>query len=104
MFLPKGEIMFELGKRDECFGTELLRPITLSGFGRPTSFPSVPTGHSLICGYDQGLGERLIVCESLEDMQTLYDGYAQGGALTIKWYTGEDVGFVSVITGSNPES
>ena len=93
--------MIELGKKNEISGAELLQPLTL-GFsdkdlsGRPTRMPSVPSGHSVVCGYDQGLGERIIVCESLEDMQQLYDAYAQGGALRICWYSGEDPGFIMI--------
>jgi hypothetical protein len=98
--------MIELGKRDEIFGEELLRDLgqlemtrCFSGYGsgRPTDFPQLREGDSLICGYDQGLGEHLFVCESLEDMQHLYDAYARGGALHIRWYTGEDAGFIAVI-------
>ena len=92
--------MFELGKKEECFGTKLLKP--LKGqfgqpfYGRPTTFPTLGKNESVICGYDQGLGERLIVCENLADMQQLYDSYAQGWALRINWYTGEDVGGVDI--------
>lgn len=59
--------------------------------------PTVPTGHSVICGYDQGLGERMIVCETLEDMKTLYEKFAQGYAIKINWYSGPDSGFISVV-------
>lgn len=80
-----------------------LETLNIAG-GRPATMPVVPEGSSLICGYDQGLGERMFVCESLEDMQTLYDAYAAGGALSINWYTGDDVGFVTIIQGSNAPS
>lgn len=97
--------MIELGKRGEIFGEELLRDLDQHeivrcfsnyGSGWPTDFPKLRDGDSLVCGYDQGLGERLIVCESLEDMQQLYNAYASGGALRIRWYTGEDAGFIMV--------
>lgn len=87
--------MIELGKKTEIFGADLLKRLSL--YGRPTTMPRVPTGHNVICGYDQGLGERMIVCESLEDMQQLYDAYARGGALQINWYSGEDAGFITVM-------
>jgi hypothetical protein len=87
--------MFELGKRSEIFSAELLEPLSI--YGRPSQMPSLPQGHDVICGYDQGLGERMIVCESLEDMQQLYDSYARGYALRIYWYSGEDVGCVYVL-------
>lgn len=88
--------MIELGKKEEIFGLELLAPIALHG--RPSVMPTVPDDHKVvICGYNQGLGERMIVCETLEDMQALYDAYARGGALEIHWYHGPDPGFVTVI-------
>jgi len=46
------------------------------------------------------LGERIIVCESLEDMQELHSAYALGGALNLRWYKGEDPGFVTLIPPS----
>jgi hypothetical protein len=86
----------ELGKKDEIFGADKLKPIALPP-GRPETMPRIQPEEQVICGYDQGLGERMIVCESLEDMQTLYDAYARGGALGIQWYTGEDPGFITVV-------
>ena len=92
--------MIELGKKSECFGTELLVPLE-NCLGRPKRLPIVPKGSAVICGYDQGLGERLFVCESLEDMQQLYNSYTRGGALNIKWYSGDDPGFIQVIIGGS---
>lgn len=95
--------MIELGMKDEIFGADDL--VLLSISGRPTSMPRVQDGHQVICGYNQGLGERVIVCESFEDMQTLYDAYSQGSALTIRWYSGPDPGFVAVlVTEERPSS
>jgi hypothetical protein len=100
--------VIDLGKRDKIFGADLLRDLDQAeklrcfaghGWGRPIAFPKLREGDSLICGYDQGLGERLFVCDSLDDMQTLYNAYAGGGAFRVSWYTGEDVGSVAVIPG-----
>jgi hypothetical protein len=98
--------MFELGKKDKCFGTDdptIFRPLNLAEMWNPTARPSqkpiLPEGWDVVAGYDQGLGERLIVCESLEDMQTLHDAYARGGAINLNWYAGFDVGFVTAISG-----
>jgi hypothetical protein len=90
--------MTELGKKNEIFGADLLIALTFERTpdGRPVSMPSIPNDHKVVCGYDQGLGERMIVCESLEEMQTLYDAYARGGALRIHWYHAPDPGFVFV--------
>ena len=92
--------MYELGKRSDCFGMELLQLQQI--YGEPKNFPVLPANHKLICGYDQGLGERMIVCESLEEMQSLYSAYASGGALSINWYFGPDPGFVQVVQVSDP--
>lgn len=101
--------MFELGKKSEIFGAELLRPlrtytdIQVDSRGRPTAMPHLGGQEMVIAGYDQGLGERMIVCESLEDMQQLYDNYARGYALTLNWYAGDDPGFITVIPGGSDE-
>ena len=97
--------MIELGKKDEIFGVEKLKPLGEQvGSNRPTEMPRLGPDHKVICGYDQGLGERMIVCESLEEMQQLYDAYAKGGALHIHWYSGSDPEFISGITGSSAEA
>ena len=86
--------MIELGKKNEIFGADRLEIIN-GLYGRPTQMPRLPSAtHKVICGYDQGLGERMIVCESLEEMQQLYDAYARGSALRINWYIGDDPGFI----------
>lgn len=82
--------MYELGKKADVIGKRVEGLISISGiWGKPTSMPRVGNDEVVICGYDQGLGERLIVCESVQDMQSLYDGYAAGGALQIHWYRGK---------------
>ena len=54
---------------------------------RPWSLPSLSTNrHVLVCGFDQGTGERLIVAYTLTDVQELWDKYAQGFAVQITWY------------------
>lgn len=85
--------MHELGKKNNVLGVDQLIRLDISG--RPKQVPILTGHYQVICGYDQGLGERLFVCESLEDMQELYDACARGGALQINWYTGEDPGFIT---------
>lgn len=100
--------MFELGKKDEIFGVDLLKPVEFrfderNLEGRPLKMPRLPDGDSLVAGYDQGLGERMIVCEDLKDAQQLYDAYARGGALNLTWYSGPDPGFIGIVDGSKPD-
>ncbi len=79
--------MEELGKKDFLVGTLLTELNPLSLFGRPTNLPSVPLNHKIICGFDMGFGEKMFVCDNLEEMQERYDKYAQGWASRISWYT-----------------
>jgi len=83
--------MINLGNKDEIFGAEHLQPLEIDG--RPTSMPPLRGDEAVICGYNQGLDEQMLVCENLQDMQELYDAYALGGALNIHWYRGANVGF-----------
>ena len=80
--------MRELGKRAEVFGAENLRSLKYStdDVGRPTFIQPLIGDEEIICGYDQGLGERMFVCDTLKDMQELFDAYAIGGAINIRWY------------------
>jgi hypothetical protein len=99
--------MIELGKKNEIFGVELLRKFNPDHDmkGRPTCLPRLDTAkkEAVICGYDQGLGERMIVCENLDEMQHLYDAYARGSAIRISWYIGPDPGFVTAVKVVSPE-
>jgi hypothetical protein len=54
-------------------------------YGRPTSMPYCSKGQTVVGVCNQGLGKKDMVCRSLEDMQRLYDSYAQGMALTLEW-------------------
>ena len=79
--------MRELGKKEEVLGREVRGLVPISRLhGRPTSMPHTDPGTDVVCGYDQGLGERLFLCNDLADMQRLYDNFAKGGALNICWY------------------
>ena len=87
--------MINLGKKDQVFGADQLIPLKIEG--RPTQLPTTPEESKVLCEFNQGLGERIIVCNTLEEMQELYDAYATGGALRIKWYHAKDPGFVIAI-------
>lgn len=88
--------MFELGKKDEIFGADKLVPLR-DVYGRSERLPFLKKDESVIAGFDQGLGERILVCETLEDMQQIYDAYARGFALRLNWYRGDDPGFILAI-------
>lgn len=77
--------MRDLGKTSNNVISLVLKALPL--YGRPAELPRLPAGHHLFCGYDQGMGERLFLVETLGDAQQLDDAYANGGALTIRWYS-----------------
>lgn len=98
--------MQELGKKDTILGaSEVLRSLSIRSDekGRPAEMPNLLGEEKVICGYDQGLGERMIVCASLEDMQELCDAYAKGGALDIRWYSGDVAKFMYLIPMEFPK-
>ena len=81
--------MKKLGLKEDILGHQVMELAPLSRiWDRPTQFPYVPANKKVLCGYDQGLGENLIVCDTLSDMQELYDLYAAGHALRLSWYEG----------------
>lgn len=86
-----------LGKGTEVIGAESLIKLKLGIWGRPTRMPSLPKGHKVICGCDQGLGKHMYVCETLEDMQQLYGEYESGNAISIYWYSSGDPAFIKLV-------
>jgi len=76
--------MIELGKKSQITGIKQWP--TFHMYRRPKHIPKVPEGHTIVCGLDQGDGERIFICETLEHMQMLYDEYVMGHAIHITWY------------------
>ena len=84
--------MVELGEKNKLGETaNLLQPFNMEPYlimdRRPKMMPQKPYGHKMVCGLDMGVYEIIYVCDSLEDMQELYDRYARGEASRICWYT-----------------
>lgn len=74
--------MIDAGMKDANPGAEALVDLTLPRgplpavmlrSTRPAQLPSLPEGHRLFAGFDQGLGEQLMLVETLEDAQYLWD-------------------------------
>jgi hypothetical protein len=74
--------MIPLGMKQHIIGAEQWSSLRIHG--RPQKMPKIPRGHTVVCGLKRCSTERMIVCESLEQMQTLYDKHA--GEATIVWY------------------
>jgi hypothetical protein len=73
------------GSTDISISTRQSRPIA-NLYGRPTSMPyTLQKGEDVVGVYDQGLGDKRKICKNLEEMQELYDWYAKGWALTLRW-------------------
>ncbi len=89
--------MKELGMKDKLLGKELLKPLIWHS-RPPTGMPRLSPGEKVICGFNQGLGERMIVCDNLADMLKLDAAYAKGGAIEIKWYICKDPGVIIMIS------
>lgn len=54
--------------------------------GRPTSMPHLAKGEIVVAIYSKGLGRKKMVCNSLANMQSLYDSYAQGVVISLHWF------------------
>jgi hypothetical protein len=60
------------------------RSIDISG--RPSVMPYLKDGEQIIGLYDLGLRKERKVCQTLAEMQELYDFYYQGNALSLRWF------------------
>jgi hypothetical protein len=78
--------MIELGKKSQIVGADQWPTVRVFVLGKPRKMPSIPEGRTLVCGIDYGEGQRIFVCDSLDEMQTLYYDYAAGHAVNISWY------------------
>jgi hypothetical protein len=76
--------MIELGLKSKIAGVKQWP--TFRMYRRPKHMPKIPEGHTIVCGFDQGDGERMFICETLEHVRTLYDEHAMGHAIHIAWY------------------
>jgi hypothetical protein len=82
--------MIEISRNEGIFRSDFLKQLNIYGYGRPTRMPFVPDGQRVICGYNEGEGERVYICETLEDMQELYDYCVKNKISQINWYLGKD--------------
>ena len=76
--------MIELGLKSQISGVNDWATFRICR--RPKNMPKAPEGHTIVCGFDQGDGERMFICETLEHVRTLYDEHAMGHAIHIAWY------------------
>jgi hypothetical protein len=78
----------ELGRKSQVIGDEVKHWPTFHLYKRPKKMPNVPKGHTIVCGVEQdgAEGERLFICETLEDVCTLYDVHVMGQTTHITWY------------------
>lgn len=74
-----------LGVSSEIRDVSISRAPIQNIYGRPTMMPYLGKGQHVVGVYNQGLGEKDQICKTLEDMQSLYDSYAQGMALSLSW-------------------
>lgn len=80
-----GKVAASYGAKAEINVTAVSRR-PLEVYGRPMSLPHLSMGEQIVGVYDQGLGKKDALCESLADMQRLYDSYAAGYALSLEWF------------------
>lgn len=94
--------MKEVGREKDFEKSELVELNVRSDYrGNIQEFPKVGEGWHVACCYNQwgmdGMG-KMIICENLEDMKRLVQGYQSGGALSISWYKIPDTHFVEILS------
>jgi hypothetical protein len=101
---------YEIGTRDTVVGTDKLRLLRDTRFARciagpggntPVAFPELSDGEALICGLVRyrGAPEQLFRCDSLPEMEQLYQSYFAGNWSLIDWYLAPDFTVLTVFRG-----
>ena len=96
-------MLIDAGKESEYTKDELESlAVSTDHNGKVTEFPKVAVGlQHVACAYNQfGLPGRakMIICETLEDMNELVNKFNKGGALKISWHIILDTHFVKIVT------
>lgn len=80
----------KLGKKSDVSGLDNLKTLTFDkdSRGRPAKMPELNRGEVIICGLDDGLGEVLYACYTLEGMKDCAEMYLCGNMRVINWYVG----------------
>lgn len=69
--------------------------------GRPVSMPTLEEGEVLVCEFIRNLElpsfNKVYICETVEDIQQLFDICARGGAMLLNWYVTTEL--VAILTG-----
>ena len=90
--------MIVIGDRSRCYGLENLQRVEISLSSRPVVMPRLPDGHRLFAIYDRLSGDQVVHCESVEEIQQLWDGYNMGGLITLAFHsTNDEVGRIEAI-------
>jgi hypothetical protein len=78
--------MIELGNKSQVSGAEHWPTFYL--YRRPKKMPKVPRGHTIVCGFEEEgtEGERMFICETLEQVHVFYNESAKDRAVHISWY------------------
>jgi hypothetical protein len=91
--------MITVGKRSKCYGLDNLQHVSIDLVNRPTEMPELPEGHALYAVYHRVGEEDVVICETLEDIQSLWKSYNRGAIITIAFgSTGDEVGTLTALS------
>ncbi len=78
--------MLELGLKSGIVSKEIFEKINVPDGPRLSQPPRLKDGFCLVCGIDEGQGERLYVCRSSSDIHEMNKRYGMGAARGMNWY------------------
>jgi hypothetical protein len=94
----RGNLVIIVGDRNRCYGLENLQRVNISLSKPATVMPRLPDSHSLVAIYERLSGDQVVVCESVEDVQQLWDSYNMGGLISLSFHsTNDEVGCIEAI-------
>jgi hypothetical protein len=79
-------MIIEFGRKSQIENPEQLLRFPINRY--PAKMPKIPKGHTIVCGLEQdgAEGERMAICETLEDVQNVWRKSSVLRSVHVSWY------------------
>lgn len=87
-----------VGDQSKCYGLDNLERLAqVSLLSRPSEMPVLRGGHFVVAIYRRVVEPQVVICETIEDIQELWDAYSVGNLIELEFFsTDNEVGVIGV--------